>query len=319
MRFFLPVLLLPGILGAAILPETVGPWQRAAVTQPALADRPVWDEYGLKEAETATYRNGTATLTLTAWRLQDTTGSLAAFQWQRPSNSQPSKLAPLSAETRDAFLWVEGQYLLLASGAKPTAEMIVAVDHALKNLDSTPLPVLPGYLPAEDRVPNSERYVTGAAGLARFYPGIAPSLAGFHMGAEAQLALFRSPKGDMELAVFNYPTPQIAMQKSGDFEKAGAMAKRSGPLVAVFVNPADPDLAERLLGQVRYQAEITRDEYVPTKRDNMGDLLLNICILIGLLAGFALVSGLLWGGVRAMRRMLRRSPEPEAMITLHLE
>ncbi len=61
------------------------------------------------------------------------------------------------------------------------------------------------------------------------------------------------------MAIFNYPTPQIAMQQVPDFEKLpGAMAKRSGPLVAVVLSPADPDFAERLLAQVRYQADHPR-------------------------------------------------------------
>jgi hypothetical protein len=319
MRFFLSVLLLPGLLSAALLPDAVPPWHKSGAGVPVLADRPVWDEYGFKEAETGTYQNGSAKFTLTAWRLQDPTGALAAFEWQRPAHARASKLATLAAETRGGLIWVHGQYVLSADGHQPTAEEIGAIGQALKNVDTTALPALPGYLPAENLVPNSERYVTGAAGLAKFDPAIAPSLAGFHLGAEAQLGVFRGPKGDMVMAVFNYPTPQIAMQKFGDFEKAGEMARRSGPLVAVFATPADPDLAERLLGQVRYQAEITRDEYVPTKRDNMGDLLINICILIGITAAFALVSGLLWGGLRTLRRLLRRGPEPEPMITLHLE
>ena len=319
MRFSLVSVLLPGLLGAAILPDTLGPWHRATSAQPALADRAVWDEYGFKEAETATYQNGAARFELTAWRLQDSTAALAIYQWQRPANSHASKLAPLAAETRDGLMWAQGQYVLLAAGYHPTAADIAAIGQALKNVDVTPLPILPGYLPTDSLVANSERYIIGAAGLAKFDPAISASLAGFHMGAEAQLGLFHSAKGDMAMAIFNYPTPQIAMQKYADFEKAGAVAKRTGPLVAVFIAPGDPDLAERLLGQVRYQAEITRNEYVPTKRDNMGDLLLNICILIGILLVFALVSGLLWGGVRALRRMLRRGPEPEPMITLHLE
>ena len=243
--------------------------------------------------------------------------------WQRsgkrPADSHASKLAPLAAETGNGLIWTHGQYLLSAAGHKPSTEELKAIDEALKNLDTTPLPTLPGYLPSQDLVANSERYITGAAALGKFDPAIAPSVAGFHLGAEAQLGVFHGAKGDMRMAVFNYPTPQIAMQKLADFEKTGAMAKRSGPLVAVFINPADPDLAERLLGQVRYEAEITRDQYVPTKRDNMGDLLLNICILIGILAGFAAVSGLLWGLFRGVLRLLRKGREPEAMITLHIE
>jgi hypothetical protein len=131
--------------------------------------------------------------------------------------------------------------------------------------------------------------------------------------------VFHGPKGDVELAIFNYPTAQIAMQKVGDFQKLpGVMVKRSGPLVAVVLSPADPDFAERLLGEVRYQAEVTRDEYVPTRRDNPGVLILNIFVLIGILGLFAIVSGLAFGGMRVLRRKARKGEEPEAMITLHL-
>ena len=61
------------------------------------------------------------------------------------------------------------------------------------------------------------------------------------MGAEAQLGVFHSPKGNLTLAIFNYPTNQIAMQKEGDFRKLGGVVKRSGPLVAVILAPPDAD------------------------------------------------------------------------------
>ena len=34
-----------------------------------------------------------------------------------------------------------------------------------------------------------------------------------HYGAEAQMGVFHSPKGDMTMTIFNYPTHQIAMQR----------------------------------------------------------------------------------------------------------
>ena len=91
------------------------------------------------------------------------------------------------------------------------------------------------------------------------------------------------------------------------------MAKRSGPLVAVIVSPADPDAAERLLAQVSYQAEITRDEYVPTRRDNIGDLVINTFILIGILLAFRdLRPGSRWAvsGPSAGRCARAKSPTP---------
>ncbi len=110
------------------------------------------------------------------------------------------------------------------------------------------------------------------------------------------------------------------MQKVQDFQKVpGVVAKRSGPLVAAVVAPADPDAAERLLGEVRYEAQITLAERMPTQKDNIGDLIINAFILIGILLAFSLVAGLTMGGFRVLRQILRKGPEPEAMITLHLE
>ena len=85
-------------------------------------------------------------------------------------------------------------------------------------------------------MPNSERYILGPDGLAKFAPGIPPSVAAFHLGAEAQVAAFRAPAGEIRLAIFDYPTPQMAIQQYDGFAKLpGMMAKRSGPLVAVVL------------------------------------------------------------------------------------
>lgn len=311
---------IPALAAAAIWPDAIGPYHRTSASPPALADQSVWEEYGLKESETATYENGAAKFNATAWRLNDTTGALAAFDWQRNAKAEPSKVAALAVETPDTLLLVHGNYLLSFAGYKPSTPELDLIVQGLNNLDTTALPALPGYLPSHDRRPNSERYLTGPASLQKFLPEVPPSVAAFHLGAEAQLAVFHGSKGDVALAIFNYPTHQIAMQRIADFEKLpGALAKRSGPLVAVALSPPDRDFAEILLGEVRYQAAVTRDEYVPTRRDNIGDLVINAFILIAILLVFSLVSGLAFGGFRAFLRRARKGPEPDAMITLHLE
>jgi hypothetical protein len=215
---------------------------------------------------------------------------------------------------------VHGNYLLLFPGYNPPLPELDALAQSLKNVDNTALPTLPSYLPSQNLVPLSERYITGPDSLARFDPGIPPSVAAFHLGAEAQIGVFHSPKGPTTLAIFSYPTPQIAMQMAPDFEKIPtAVVKRSGPLVAVVLSSPDPDFTERLLSDVRYQAEITLSEHVPTRRDNIGNLVVNAFVLIGILLAFSLVSGLMVGGFRAAIHFGRKGPEPETMITLHLE
>jgi hypothetical protein len=323
MRVFVAFLCLPLLACAAILPDTIGLYHRAPTASAPVTDKPLWEEYGLKESEHATYQNGSDKFTATAWRLQDPTAALAAFDWQRPASSQRAKAAAtavLAAETDDSLLVVHGNYLLSFNGYKPVPAELAMIFDALKNVDTTPLPTLPGHLPDQDLVPNSERYVIGPTSLQRFNSGIPPSVAGFRYSAEAQLGVYRNPKGDANLAIFSYPTPQIAMQRATEFEKIpGALAKRTGPLVAVILSPPDPDFAEKVLANVRYEAAVTRDEYVPTRRDNIGELLLNAFILIGILLGFAVVSGLALGGVRAFLRRGKTGADAEAMITLHLE
>jgi hypothetical protein len=311
-------LFLPALSQAAIWPEAIGPYHRTAATAVNLADRPIWEEYGLKDSEAGTYENGDSHFTATAWILGDPTGALAAFDWQRLAQSTPSKAANLAAETADGLLLVQGNYLFSFAGYKPTAADLLALRATLHNVDDTNLPALPGFFP-KDVAPNSERYILGPNSLQKFMPALPPSVAAFHLGAEGQAGVFHSSKGEIPLAVFNYPTHQIAMQREGEFGKIpGAMVKRSGPLVAVVLSPTDPDSAERLLAQVRYQASVTRDEYVPTRRDNIGVLVISAFKLIGILLVFAVASGLGVGGLRAFRRRGGRGDEADALTTLHL-
>jgi hypothetical protein len=320
MKSFFAALFLPILAGAAIWPDAIGPYQRTATPPAPLADRAIWDEFGLKTAETALYQGSGKRFTATAYQLQDSTGALAAFDWQRKADAKPSRAGALAAETTDTLLLAHGNYVLLFSGYKPAAPELEGVIEGLRAVDATGLPTLPGYLPSDNLVANSERYITGPVALQAFDPGIPPSVAAFHLSAEAQLGVFHSPKGPLTLTVFRYPTNQIAMQRIGDFEKLpGAVAKRSGPLVAVVLSPADPDAAERLLAQVRYQAEITDNEYTPTRRDNIGNLVINAFILTGILGAFCIVSGLCAGGIRAIRRRGKRGDELDPMILLHLD
>jgi len=167
---------------------------------------------------------------------------------------------------------------------------------------------------------NSQRYITGPASLERFFPGLPPAVAAFRYGAEAVTGVYRMPKGDTQMAIFNYPTHQIARERQGEFSQIpGAMVKRSGPLLAVVLNAPDADAAERLLGQVRYQATVTVDEYVPTKRDNIGNLVVNAFVLIGILLAFSLVSGLVVGALRAFRHRGKAGEEADAILTLHID
>lgn len=98
----------------------------------------------------------------------------------------------------------------------------------------------------------------------------------------------------------------------------GAVVKRTGPLVALTLNAPNADTAERLLSKIRFQAEVTVPEHVPTLRDNPANLFWNIFILCSILAALCLVSGLFVGAFRLLVRRAGASGDGEAMISLHL-
>ena len=307
-------------LQGAIWPDQIGEFAKAGSKPVAVTNRPLWDEYGLDLTEQAEYASGARKFLATAFRLKDSTGAFAAFQWQRPAQARPSKLAELAVETADGALVAYGNYLLRFDGWMPPVVDLAALLDRLPKIEKSPLPTLAGYLPSPQLVTNSERYVLGPVSLDQFDPGIPPSIAAFHMGAEAQLGRFRAGDREMTLAVFSYPTPHIARDQFAAFQKLpGAMAKRSGPLVAVILSPQDPDAAERLLALVRYEASVTLAERMPTRRDNVGDLILNILELTGILLVFCTLAGVAYGGFRTLSRRWRGGPGGEdPMIMLHL-
>ena len=259
----------------------------ALAAQAAVPDQPLWQEYGFQKEETLG--------AVKAYRFQDSTGAMGALL------SMPSTMA------RQHY-----NYVLDFGDHQPTDAEMLATVPTLKNIDSAPLPSLPGYLPP-DAADRSQRYITGPVALARFAPQIPPGVAAFHFGAEAALAKY----GDATLIIFEYPTQPIARQRIEEFRKLqNVTAKRTGPLIAAVLNAPNADAAETLLAKIRYTANLTMDEYVPTRRDNIGHLVITAFELIGILLIFSTVAGLSFGGWRLFRS--KRGGEPEAVITLHL-
>jgi hypothetical protein len=163
--------------------------------------------------------------------------------------------------------------------------------------------------------------VLGPISLERFEPKIPPSTAAFHLGAEAQLGKYKNAKGQLNLAIFNYPTPNMAREQLVEFQKIpGAMAKRVGPLVAVTIEPPDLDAAERLLAEVHYETNMTLPQKVPVNEiKSFARTLLNAFILIGVVGALGVVAGIAFGGYKILARKMGRKVEPDALITLGLD
>ncbi|MGE5646088.1 MAG: DUF6599 family protein [Acidobacteriota bacterium] len=307
-------LLLPLAAHGAIWPDEMSGFKRVSLAPAAVPDRALWDEYGLDQAERAEYTSAARNFKATAYRLKDPTGAFAAFESLRPAGAKPLALTAAAADTGAGELFVFGNYVLQFEDWKPKLEDITAFLQRLPNLDQSPLPVR--FLPSQGLVANSERYVLGPTSLERYIPGVPPATAAFSMGGEAQVGQYNTAAGPMQMAVFSYPNPQIARQRLEAFQQLpGVMAKRSGILVAAITAPKDANVAEKLLALVQYKATITTNERVPTRKDNVADLMLNIFMLVGIILALIVPAGL---AVGLMRRMgWGTSGDP--MTVLHLE
>jgi hypothetical protein len=303
---------------SAILPDTIGAWQKGAPAAASIPDARIWQEYGLKDSEAAPYAADGQHYTISAYRFADATGAFAAFDQLVPKDATPIQVTDRGVVTAVDEYVIVGNYLFIFSGYKPKPEELNHVVGEAPRYAQSPLPTLPKYLPANPE-PNTVRYITGPASLAAFAPAIPPSTAAFHFETEAALARYKVRGGEATVLVFSFPTMEMARKQLPAFQVVpGAVARRTGPLVAVTLNSPNADDAERLLSQIKFQAEITVPEHVPTLKDNPANLFLNIIILCGVLAALCLVSGLVVGGLRMTLRRADASGEGDSVISLHL-
>ena len=276
-------LIASGLAAAGLLPEQAGRFRKISAVPIEVAERAIWDEYGLVAAEKGAYESAEQRGEVSVWRFKDPTGAMAAFQWQqRPG------------------LVRNGNYLIEIGAYKALFDAILPL---LPQRSGASVPTLPGYLPEKGRIKGSERFVAGPVSLAAFGAPVTASLAAFHFSTEAQIARYRVPGGEAALAVFSYPTPAIARERVNEFQKVpGVQATRSGPLVVAALNSPSKEAGERLISRVAYRATITESEKVPKQEGNAGDMLIGIFILAGVLAGTSVLLGFVFGGMRPLLR-----------------
>jgi hypothetical protein len=302
-RRILILVVVAGVAAAApaVLPPRMGDFNRTATPSYAPADAALFREYGLDTAERAQYVAGDRKLEITLLRAKDATGAFGMYQWLRPADAKPAQQIERSVEKGDALLFQYGNYVLELRGARPEQEHLEALLSILPRFERTVAPPVFKYLPSEGRVANSERFIQGPVALQMLAPTVPPSTAAFHMGAEGEVAEYGAEGGKLKLLLFTYPTPQMARAQIEEFHRiAGIVTKRSGPIVAVILNPFSRDEAEKLLARVRYDATLTWNQPPQMRNENIGEFLVGVVMLCLILVGFAILAGVGLGGVRIL-------------------
>jgi hypothetical protein len=312
-----------------ILPPMFAGWQKgsfqtssnAAAADPVNA--PVLKEYGFTRFERAIYKRPEGRqITIKAACFENAGGSFGAFTFYKLPEMLREDFGDQGASLNQRVLFYRGNVLIEAQLDRITAMTAAELrelsgDLALPGGPERNLPTLPQYLPQQAYVKGSAKYVMGANGLAAAGSPLPPDLVQFERGAEVAEGKYSTSRGTATLMLIEYPTPQIAAERSRIFESLNRnpppttsadatlatpfTIKRSGPIVILVAGQISSGEAKSLLASINYDADVTWNENTfLDKKNNVANLLVNIIFLIGILLGIAVAIGLAFGGVRLL-------------------
>lgn len=306
----------------SLLPQSFGGWRAPAASaqltaeQTALDQAAILREYGIAGVERRDYARGGKTLSITLYRLRDSSGAYGAFTFLRAERMAPADLAKYSAIEADRGLVLVGNLVVEISGLKTASpgdvKSLLAQLRAAS--DRAPFPTLGGYLPARGMLANSEHYILGPAALAQLVPLGPGDWLGFSEGAEASLARYRINGREATVLLAAYPTPQGASHKLEQWKqwflvnpaqvapgdtREPVYARRQGPVLCLVTRSASPALAAALLDQIHYESLLTWNEPSHSLTDpSIDQILVGTIIGTGVILLFTFVAGIGFGGVR---------------------
>src|SRR5215472_16021313 len=279
------------------------------------ADPAVLKEYGFNALETATYSRNGRKMEVRAARFNDASGAYGAFTYYLQPQMGKADIGDRAASSNSRVLFYRGNILVDAQLEQITA-MSAADLRALADALPRPwgslatLPTLPGNLPQQSQLPNTERYIVGPVALERLGVPVPATLVDFSKGPELACAKYRTSTGESMLTLIAYPTPQIAAERLRALQAAflPGVFKRTGPILAVASGRIPLSEAESLLASVNYDANVTWNEPAkPDPKEDRAAFIVAEVLLVVIFLGIALVIGLAYGWLRMTIRKLTRS------------
>lgn len=349
-KVFVPVLLLVSTLLAAdfpILPKSFAGWQQEAPAaktsaNPADADAgsaAVLKEYGFTDFQSANYAKGDRKLNVRAARFGDATGAYGAYTLYSQPGMRTEEIGRHGESVGDRVLFMQGNIVVEAKFDRVNEMSAAELRELATDLPSPPgnlaePPNLARWLPQPSFIEHSVKFATGPKSYDQVGSPFPSSAMDFSKSPEVLTALYKSGEGEAKLTLISYPTPQITgtqlrniEQNRANLEAGGAGSfsiKRTGPLLVIVSGQASESEARSLLASVNYEADVTYNEATfLSRKDNIGNLIVAVFGLIGLILAVALVFGVAFGGVRVVLKKLYPDrffdrPEDASVITLNL-
>src|SRR3982074_2236545 len=347
-----------------ILPSAFAGWEvKGAVASsddPAAADAanaPGVKAYGFQRLEKAAYtRDDGRNLVIKAAVFEDASGAYGAFTYYYSAEMGEETIGSQAAFLNNRVLFHQGNVLVDAvfdrMSVMSAAQLRVLaglMPQAEGSKDNSP--ALPTYLPKRaferNLEQNTTKYILGPVALDRVGSPLPASMVDFKSGAEVVIGKYAADAGDATLMLIEYPTPPIAAERLRQIDASHVdpshpvpqqqpgvatildvgpfFETRTGPIIVIAAGPLSKSEAKSLMSWISYEADVTWNENTyASKKNNLANLLFNVIVLCGIVAGLALVAGIAFGGLRVViKRYLPDSvfDRREAMeiISLHLE
>ncbi len=132
--------LLTGVAQGAIFPDHLGTYERSAPKTIGTPDKELYDEYGLEATESANYTSpDKKPISVTAWKLHDSTGALALFDSRLPPGATQSDFAQVAVHTSDGTIFIFGNYVFQFTGGTFDQPTLNELYTQLPRVENAPL------------------------------------------------------------------------------------------------------------------------------------------------------------------------------------
>ncbi|HKF20582.1 MAG TPA: DUF6599 family protein [Candidatus Angelobacter sp.] len=307
----------PGVLPPAFNGWTLDQARVTTSSDPAQADAAnaaVLQEYGFADYETATYTRNGRKMEVKAARFKDASGAYGAFTFYVQPQMRVETIGDRGASNNSRILFYRGHILVDANLEQVTAMSAADLRALAESLprpkgNTSALPTLPGNLPKQSFIPNTDRYIMGPVALERLGVPLPAGLLDFNKTPEIVFARYRSSMGEAGLTLIEYPTPQMSKDRLQALQAANLpggpfFMKRSGPILAAVNGSIPAAEAQSLLASVNYDADVTWNEPVKKIDDLQSRMqfLFGVSVLIVVILTAAVVFGIAFGGFRILAR-----------------